>query len=304
MVALQYMADTGLRKSRMALFATWNDIMDSKINADVLLIGASRCLVTLSPRILDSILQTNSFNIGLSGYQFNMEYARYKIYRQHNKKPSSIVLCLDYASLSERADLLDPQQFFPFYRDTLICKTIKEYNGAPSFAEKYIPLFKYNNNLNLFKNGISSFLGVSRDQYAYYYKGYCPQNKAWDSTFDYFKKANPKGIRLNPKPKNVQLLNQFVAECKKDSIQLIFVFPPVLHESDYYLQNKDSLMSTFKEVANDNNLPFFNYSTDTFCFRRGLFYNSQHMNIKGSESFCNRLASDLLEKNILLQKHR
>ena len=53
------MVDAGLRKSRNAYFANWNDLYNSKINADLLIMGSSRAEFHISPKILDSLLTLN-----------------------------------------------------------------------------------------------------------------------------------------------------------------------------------------------------------------------------------------------------
>jgi hypothetical protein len=42
-------------------------------------------------------------------------------------------------------------------------------------------------------------------------------------------------------------------------------------------------------------LLFLDYSSDTICNNKKLFYNSQHLNSKGSEIFTKKLAKDLLK---------
>ena len=61
-------------------YAVWNDIMHSDIDADVLIMGNSRAWCQYSPLILDSILGTNAYNLGLDGSCFDRQIARYDIY--------------------------------------------------------------------------------------------------------------------------------------------------------------------------------------------------------------------------------
>ena len=97
---LNYVVETGLKKSRSYYYAEWNDIFNSKINADVLICGSSRAYVHLSPKIIDTILHIKSYNIGMNGTQFLMEYDRFRIYLKHNKKPKYVIQTVDFASFS------------------------------------------------------------------------------------------------------------------------------------------------------------------------------------------------------------
>ena len=89
--ALAYMVDAGLRKSRNSYYASWNDLYNSKINADLLIMGSSRAEFHISPKILDSALSLNTYNLGLSAWHFDMQYARFRMYLQHNLKPRYII---------------------------------------------------------------------------------------------------------------------------------------------------------------------------------------------------------------------
>ena len=44
----------------MQYYTSWNEIYDARVNADVVICGDSRAKLTYSPKILDSVLGTNS----------------------------------------------------------------------------------------------------------------------------------------------------------------------------------------------------------------------------------------------------
>lgn len=49
----------------------WYDLMHGKIDSDVVAFGNSRTHRHINPSIVDSILQTNSFNCGMTGGTIN-----------------------------------------------------------------------------------------------------------------------------------------------------------------------------------------------------------------------------------------
>ena len=87
---LEKAADAGLKKTKYSEYCVWNDI-NSSVNADLLIQGSSRAWCQVSPKILDSIMKINSYNLGMSGYNFDMEYCRFKVYLEHNVVPKYIV---------------------------------------------------------------------------------------------------------------------------------------------------------------------------------------------------------------------
>src|SRR5665647_1612683 len=93
---LDYFISSGLKQTEEYRFQSWNDIVQSKINADVLIMGNSRAFSHYSPKIIDSILKTNSYNLGIGGHPFNVQYLKYKLYEEHNKKPQLIIQNIDF----------------------------------------------------------------------------------------------------------------------------------------------------------------------------------------------------------------
>jgi hypothetical protein len=59
--AIDFTLEKGLRKTRAGSFSVWNDIFDSNINSDVIIMGNSRASNHFDPKILDSVLHVNSY---------------------------------------------------------------------------------------------------------------------------------------------------------------------------------------------------------------------------------------------------
>jgi hypothetical protein len=159
--AFSYMVDAGLRRSRNMYFASWNDLYNSKINADLLIMGSSRAEFHISPKIMDSLLRLNSYNLGLSAWHFDMQYARFRIYLQHNKKPKYIIHNVDIYGFSKRNNVADAHQFLPYIRDTILQNVIHNHKGVFDIYQQKIPLFKYKNDQKLAFEGFFNFTGFS-----------------------------------------------------------------------------------------------------------------------------------------------
>src|ERR1700747_729442 len=122
---LQHIVDTGLRKSRYYYYSEWNDLFNGKINADLVVMGTSRAWVQVSPGILDSMLHLNSYNLGMDGTAFKIQYERFKMYMQHNKKPKYILQEVGYTSTLVKSDQLPVlQQFLPYLNDPIVWKMV------------------------------------------------------------------------------------------------------------------------------------------------------------------------------------
>jgi hypothetical protein len=290
--ALAFIVDAGLRKSRNSYYASWNDLYNSKINADLLVMGSSRAEFHISPKILDSVLSLNTYNLGLSAWHFDMQYARFRIYLQHNRKPRYIILNVDVYGFSKRQDVVDYEQFLPYIQDTILQKTIVGHKGEFDVFQQNIPLLKYKNDPNLAFEGFFNFLGNT----ALYdtttkFKGYKGNDYAWNQDFERFKKRFPKGAKYRFDAVIKKQFEEFLSFCQKENIKVFLVYAPEYYEVQNYYKNKEDLMKLCRESTLKYDCQFLDYSKDSLCYDQQYFYNSQHLNKRGGEIFSLQLSN-------------
>ena len=283
---LALMVDKGLQKSRNAYFASWNDLYSSKINADLLVMGSSRAEFHISPKILDSTLSLNSYNLGLSAWHFDMQYARFRIYLQHNCKPKYIIQNVDIYGFSKRLDVVDSPQFLPYIQDTILQKTILGHKGEFDFYQRNIPLLKYKSQQGIALEGFFNFIGFAN----FYdttskYKGYKANNYTWNNDFETFKKRFPNGAKYKFDKEVKRQFNEFLAFCKRENIKVFLVYAPEYYEVQPYYKNKNELINLCNESVKKYGCHFLDYSKNRLCYDRNYFYNSQHLNKRGAELF-------------------
>ncbi|MES2702886.1 MAG: hypothetical protein V4649_09620 [Bacteroidota bacterium] len=291
--ALQYIVNNGLRRSKMQYYAVWNDIYNGATHADILITGPSRTWMQISPRILDSVLPLNSYNIGIDGWYFPMQYARFRVFMQHNPKPKYVIQNVDLLLFLDRKDLFLSEQFLPYLGDTIIRNITNDYKGKYSFAEYWFPLFRYNNHINLIKEGVRSYFQVGRQSTNKLYKGYAGIDQPWNNVYEEVIKHNPNGITRENDPKVVKLFEEYLEYCKQNGIQLIFVFQPILNEELALEKSAGAITGLIKKYAAEYNIPYLDYSNDAICYDRRYFIDHQHLNREGAELFSRKLAADL-----------
>ena len=288
----QYVIDTGLQRSRHFFYSEWNDLFNGKINADMLICGSSRAWVQISPRILDSNLHINSYNLGMDGSPFSIQFARLKLYLKHNTKPKYIIQEVGYTStLVKYNELPTPQQFLPYLSDPEIWKVTQGSNMPFSPVDRYFPLYKYNNELPLIKEGLLSYIGKGVKSTKY--KGYEGRTMVWDSSFHYFKLSNPGGKVWPIHEGAVAEFRQYLELCKANDIKVIMVYPPAFIESLDFIVNKAEILDVYTKFAAEYHIPFLNHMYDSLNYSRANFYNSQHLNKAGSEVFTHELAEEI-----------
>ena len=289
---LHYAVNEGLKKCYFT-DGTLNDIYQSKANADLLITGSSRAKNQYDPAIFDSILHTNSFNIGLSGYPFHLQYGLFRIYLQHNRKPDFIVQNIDGALLKTRGNFYEYEQFLPYANDTIVQRYTQELDGAFTLPERYVPLYRYNNHPDLVLKGLKSYFNIGRKQPPPYYKGYVPTNKPWDATFEAFKKEAPNGVTYYNSDTVRQEFCGFLSFCRQEHIKVILVYSPIYYEELPLLHNQQAIFMNLKSIADSFSIPLLDYRNDSIAYQKKYFYNAQHLNATGSAVFSRKLAQDL-----------
>jgi hypothetical protein len=297
-----YIVDKGLRKSQMQYYAVWNDMYASRINADVLILGNSRAKLILSPKVIDSVFHTNSYNLGINGAFFPIQDAMFKAYLQHNKKPKYIIQSVDFTMLSRGNNLSNADQYIPYINDTLVRSMASAYPEKFTTAERYLPLFKYNNHPHLIKEGIFCYFNLHPRGANMLYKGFGGSYGQFNDFFDARVKTDAEYVRNNV-DKNVEA--EFVAYleyCKANDIKLIFIYEPILHPINEYFK-PDSSMVTRKLMyyAGQYHIPYISYLDDSICDHKELFNDHIHLNSVGAQLFTEKLAADISKNKWLEQ---
>jgi len=278
------------RGVKKALCREWEDLVHSRINADLLIQGSSRAWVGVSPRILDEALRVDSYNIGIDGHEFLMQYYWFKMYLQYNRKPRYIVQVLDMHTLNRRKDLYGITQFAP-YLDSPPVRTAVSYYQGFEWQDYYLPLCKYMNSRNDIVRGL--MWCIASPPY-HKYKGFQAQEREWDApAFGAYRAANPDGSHQETNGVTTRLFDEFLAFCGQNGIQVILVYAPEYIAAQELMANREEIMGIYRSYARKYCIPLLDYSPNPVSYDTRYFYNSQHLNARGVAAFNRALAEDL-----------
>jgi len=292
LIPLSMIVDKGLQKSRHFYFSEWNDLYAGRIQADMLFMGSSRAWVHFSPQIFDSAYHLNSYNLGLDGTTVDMQLERFHIYLRHNRKPRYIIQEVGlHTAILRQKELPQYAQLLPYLSDTAIWRIYKKQYENASLAERYFPLFKYNNQLPLIKEGILSFLG--RGTAATKYKGYRGQLLSWDSSFSNFVRDNPRGYALSIDSTAIDIFKDYLKWCKEQDVKIILVYAPSYYEAGRYITNLSDIKNLISDIAAEYDVPYLDYTENYLDSNKRYFYNSQHLNKEGAEIFSRMVVRDI-----------
>ncbi len=268
----------------------WKDIYSGKINSDLVIYGSSRAWLHISPKIIEDSLQISSYNLGMDGHNFWLQYFRHKELLQFNKKPKYIILSVDIFTLQKRTELYNYQQFLPFL---LWNKDINQYTSSYTGFSTYdynIPLIRYSHELEALIAALESFTNYHNTNLRI--KGYMGTEKKWNNDLDNAKsKVDAYEIKLDSA--SVNLFEQFINECHDERINLILVYSPEFIDGQSFVKNRQEIISKYEYFARKYNLLFLDYSKDELSMQKQYFYNAEHLNKNGSEIFTNKLIKDI-----------
>lgn len=285
--ALQLAADRGLAKS--PLCREWEDLFSSRINADLLIQGSSRAWVQFSPKVLDRALGLNSYNLGVDGHNFLMQYYRFRLYEQYNQKPRYLIQNIDMLTLEKRKDLYALEQFLPYLDRPLVHEAVSHYQGFEPI-DFLIPAAKYRHSKTAALFGLKECLFPTPSTK---YKGFEAQDKEWDDAFLRYYASHPGGVRVRVDPATRELFDAFLSRCAARGIKVILVYAPEYIEAQRFIVNRAEVLGIFREFSRRYRIPLLDYSQSFISYDTRYFYNSQHLNARGVEQFNALLVRDL-----------
>ena len=253
--------------------------MHNNINADLIILGNSRAWCQYSPQILDSVLGTTSYNIGIDGSCFNRQLARYELYRHYiPNAPKYIIQNVEFFTLGhtegyEREQFM-PYLIYPYFRER-ICQ-----REPFSFGELYIPMYRY-------------YVNNVYDEYTKYdfpvVKGYLGEDNKWDGS-----KLNETEPYIQEVDTNsLKMFIDYIEGLQEENIKLILVFAPIYKDGLSKVINLEEIHGLYYDLANKYNLPILDYANCWLSQDTNYFYNATHLNKQGAELFSTKLAHDI-----------
>ena len=298
---LNIVITTGLRKSDMIIHSNLAKLYNGKINADLVINGSSKAYVQVSPKIIDAVLNLNSYNLGLDGNFFILQKLQYELYEKYNKLPKIIIQIVSIETLKKaEGELYNYIRWAPYIDIEEVRNITKLYKGF-SYIDYHLPFFRYFGYPIEIIEGILSSLNIHISA-SPLYKGYRSHDMPWDRSFDKFKKTNKNGIDISLDKVTCDLFEDYIKNCKNNNIMVFLVYPPTYHKFKRYVNNREKLLAYYTKVSLKYNVPFLDFSQDELSKNKKYFYNSQHLNKEGSEIFTQKLAEEIKVRTHNLQE--
>ncbi len=284
----------------------YKDLKSRGGNVDMVLLGASRILVSLDPEVFKEKFKLNSvFNLSVSQLSVEGMYYQLKEFVEEFH-PKYVVLGIAEGSLTytkvpkitklRLLERLHGKNWLEYIRNSL----------TPSDYPYLIPLYSYRSDLAGIHSNIQSKKQFEKE-------GIHMKTAKWQfkgNGFVVYHKSVPQGnIGAMPVSKfdesmvsdtTRHYLDQCVKLCKDNNIQLIFMTPPTSMSHIYSISNFQDVIDYITNYARENNIPYRNMNYlkgKEKLFPDSTMYDYKHLNKQGaaivSEKYAEILAKDL-----------
>lgn len=276
----------------------WNDIHASENQYDVIIMGSSRAYCSYNPAVIDSITNTNTYNMG-TGAQNVIESYYYLKELLRFQKPNYVVFetfLPSFISQPDHFNVLTNAKFMSEKgKNDMI---LGDFKGQATL-NFFFPIMKYKYR---FRKQLMVSAGVEGNEIQdnpTWIKGYLYSSKVVDSSqvknFGKVETFENVNVSTEYAKKYIGLLREL---CEEYGVKLIGVrapYPP----SRMAQMASDSTNEYFTVLYASYDIPFydFNYDSNT-QYSDFDFTDSHHMNYYGA----NKVSADLA--NILLDKQR
>lgn|SRR5574344_955695 len=295
---LDIIISNNLKESKDRMLQAWNDMYSDKSYHDVIIMGSSRAENHFSPKILDSVLNINCFNLAINGSQINRQIAKYHAYCRCHSKPKYVVQNIDFTTLGIRTGY-EREQYYPYFlSDKLLISEMSQFEKF-SWMENNIPCFRYYGYPLLIQHGLGiSKVATGHTSVGILYKGFSIVNGGWHGE-SYRKQTK---ILYNKDSLALQIFDNYLKELKQDGVKTIFVYSPLYIGATNKIENIEGMYKMYDSFAVKYNIPILDYNYWSLCSDTTCFYNAMHLNKKGAEMFSRKLAHDLDSLGIIKRR--
>lgn len=287
----------------------WNDFYSYDDNSiDVMFLGSSHARFAFDSSLFDKELETKTFNLSSSGQTPVVGYYALKEALKYQKP--KLLVYETYWRLFGTSDNVTPAYFvFDYIKGYDIkAEMLYDLSNEKTFSsflfESMIKTYKYRSGVtaafkNILKgNIVNSAVKVNNniefDDYTYYKDGFFGSEKVASRNKLFvtnpFKKA---GSNFKWNKKQLEYFRKTIELCKENNIKVLMVTAPMPGPTINLLKEYDNSNKYLKDIAGQLKVDYIDYNIEnkkTGMFTNDMFYDSNHLNIKGTELLDKKLA--------------
>jgi hypothetical protein len=256
-----------------------------KSRDEIVILGSSRAAHHYIPQILTDSLNLSCFNCGSDGQCVYYSYGILSSYIHRGAAPKVViyeVMPLDIEKYQGSSFNLDAaiDRFLPVYGEFPVIDSLVALNGWKEKIKILSDTYRYNSDaVQLIK---CNFLPERED------RGYEAIYGQLDvKLFEFDKKQEIRQDASIDKQKE-DCLRKLIHLCKVNNIKMIMCYSP------YYNTPSGKSIALIKEIAEESDIQFWDYSRDVKFNRPEFFYDIMHLNDIGAKCFSSEIAHRII----------
>ena len=290
LLAMDYAITSGLHKRTDYVQEVWNDVMDSTVNPDLVVLGNCVAAHDHNPRILDSVLGVDSYVFAMSNLTFpyhNFMWSMLKKY--HPQLPKMVVLALDYSDLCvrEAKSNMENEQFLSLMHDKDARRFLLQYGGY-NWLDAYVPCYRYWGHHKRIKYGFFNFIGLNK--YAgtpEHYKGFQGLDEPYNAHREWFDGDFEQPVEQEV----VDMLDSFLADCHSCGVEVLMVLPPISYELSDRVSNDEEVYKVYDSLAHTHGVECIRYvAPHELSMDTNHFESPNHLNARMADVYTLDLA--------------
>jgi hypothetical protein len=296
LVLISYFLDFGVRNANNDQVGKVNMIINHTIDPGVIAFGSSVGEVGLSSNMLSRDLGESVYNLCIDGTPYMQYRGLIDEFNSYSIKNRKVLFLEGYFSLAKPAGISSIERYLVNIGNENIYKSLFSIQSDLTWKCRYIPFYKYISVTHVYyKNSIYGWKNWLQHQILPdTLNGYRPIYRSWESDQDYVIK-NTKPFKISIDSEVVKQYIKSIKNLQRNGKEVTIILTPIFYEVSKHLTDFSIIRQTFANISKLTGARFLDFTKSNICQERKYFYNSNHLNSKGSEIFTRQLADSLNE---------
>ncbi|MFD0965102.1 hypothetical protein [Pseudofulvibacter geojedonensis] len=270
-------------------FLKWNDIQNTENKYDIIFLGSSRGYCAYNPIIIDSITNSNSYNMCTGSQNITESYYLLKEILEH-QKPKVVFFDLFYNSIKSSPDyyhILSNARFLSTHNKLDLIINGFGFDGVVNYTFPLIsqkPYFK-----NSLLNSFNDTVAVTKSNWT---KGFLNSKEVVsDASIKNFSKISHFKDLKKEKKQLIYSLNLIANLCQESNVKFICLRAPYPNSRLQMSKETDLITTTlYQQACTELSIPFYDFNyLDNTNYQDSYFTDLHHMNTNGANAVSNVL---------------
>lgn len=286
-----FILNKGLRSSSTDFYEKINTLRDGNNRLDAVVIGSSRALVHVDPKVFDSITGIRSYNSGVNAATIKTCFNLIMV--ALNKQPmlKHVLLNIDYTMFDMSQDPYKDVYYYPFDREIPALMLSSTGSNHIIHSMRFLDISLHD---DYTKSAALQGLLQPSKLGSITNRGFYPSTETFIMPDE---KNLLKHEQVFPS-EGRQVLANIINECKKRNVDLFLFISPYYkpYHPSLYISNYNEITGEIKKIALENGIPLSDFTDIPIASDSSYFANTTHLNFKGAEIFSQLLAIDFLKQ--------